>query len=240
MVDALKRASAERITAVIPYYGYARQDRKVAPRTPISSKLVADLITAAGAHRVVSVDLHAGQIQGFFNIPFDHLYAKPVMINYIRNNIPGPWVVVTPDAGGTERARAYAKHLETSLAVIDKRRSRPNESEVTHIIGDVDGKTAIMVDDMVDTGGTLTQAASALKGRGATKVYACVTHGVLSGPALERISQSDLEELVITNTIVQGKEKLQCPKIKILSLAPLLAEAINRINHRSSVSSLFI
>lgn len=240
MVDALKRASAERITAVIPYYGYARQDRKVAPRTPISSKLVADLITAAGAHRIVSVDLHAGQIQGFFNIPFDHLYAKPVMIDYIKENIKGPWVVVTPDAGGTERARAYAKHLETSLALIDKRRSRPNESEVMNVIGEVEGKTAIIVDDMVDTAGTLTQAAKALKERGATKVYACVTHGVLSGPAIDRINQSELEELVVTNTINQSEKKLGSDKIKTLSLAPLLAEAINRINHRSSVSSLFI
>jgi ribose-phosphate pyrophosphokinase len=240
MVDALKRASAERITAVIPYYGYARQDRKVQPRTPISSKLVADLITAAGAHRVVAVDLHAGQIQGFFNIPFDHLFAMPILLEYIRKNLMNDVVVVTPDAGGTERARAFAKRLETSLAMIDKRRSRPNESEVMNVIGEVEGKTAIIVDDMVDTAGTLTQAAEALKSRGAKKVYACVTHGVLSGKALERIDKSVLEELVLTNSIQQPKSILSDKKIKILSMAPLLGEAIRRINHSDSVSSLFV
>lgn len=240
MVDALKRASAERITAVIPYYGYARQDRKVQPRTPISSKLVADLITAAGAHRVVAVDLHAGQIQGFFNIPFDHLFAMPLLLEYIRKNLMNDVVIVTPDAGGTERARAFAKRLQTSLAMIDKRRSRPNESEVMNVIGEVEGKTAIIVDDMVDTAGTLTQAAEALKSRGAKKVYACVTHGVLSGKALERIDQSVLEELVLTNSIQQPKSILSHNKVKILSMAPLLGEAIKRINHSDSVSSLFV
>jgi ribose-phosphate pyrophosphokinase len=239
MVDALKRASAERITAVIPYYGYARQDRKVAPRTPISSKLVADLITAAGAHRVVSVDLHAGQIQGFFNIPFDHLYAMPILLKYIRKNLMNDVVIVTPDAGGTERARAYAKRLDSTLAMIDKRRSAPNESEVMNVIGEVKGKTAIIVDDMVDTAGTLIQAAQALKEKGAKKVYACVTHGVLSGKAVERIENSILEELVITDTIRQAEAVLKCAKIKMLSLAPLLGEAISRINHNDSVSSLF-
>lgn len=240
MVDALKRASAERITAVLPYYGYARQDRKVAPRTPISSKLVADLITAAGAHRVVSVDLHAGQIQGFFNIPFDHLYAMPILLDYIRGNLLNDVVIVTPDAGGTERARAYAKRLDTTLAMIDKRRSAPNESEVMNVIGEVNGKTAIIVDDMVDTAGTLTQAAAALKERGANKIYACITHGVLSGKAVERIKGSVLEELVITNTICQSEEVLKCRKIKVLSMAKLLSEAIFRINHNDSVSSLFV
>ena len=240
MVDALKRASAERITAVIPYYGYARQDRKVQPRTPISSKLVADLITAAGAHRVVSVDLHAGQIQGFFNIPFDHLFAMPILLDYIRDNLLNDIVIVTPDAGGTERARAYAKRLNSTLAMIDKRRSRPNESEVMNIIGEVAGKTAIIVDDMVDTAGTLTQAASALKDRGAKKIYACITHGVLSGKALERIENSALSELVITNTIQISEEAKKCKKIRILSMAKLLGEAISRINNSDSVSSLFV
>lgn len=240
MVDALKRASAERITAVIPYYGYARQDRKVQPRTPISSKLVADLITAAGAHRVVSVDLHAGQIQGFFNIPFDHLFAMPILLDYIRDNLLNDIVIVTPDAGGTERARAYAKRLNSTLAMIDKRRSRPNESEVMNIIGEVSGKTAIIVDDMVDTAGTLTQAASALKDRGAKKIYACITHGVLSGKALERIENSALSELVITNTIQVSEEAKKCKKIRILSMAKLLGEAISRINNSDSVSSLFV
>jgi ribose-phosphate pyrophosphokinase len=240
MVDALKRASAERITAVIPYYGYARQDRKVQPRTPISSKLVADLITAAGAHRVVAVDLHAGQIQGFFNIPFDHLFAMPILLDYIRKNLMNDAVIVTPDAGGTERARAFAKRLNSSLAMIDKRRSRPNESEVMNVIGEVEGKTAIIVDDMVDTAGTLTQAAAALKSRGAKKVFACVTHGVLSGKALERIDKSVLEELVLTNSIQQPKGVSNNSKIKILSMAQLLGEAIQRINHSDSVSSLFV
>lgn len=240
MVDALKRASAERITAVIPYYGYARQDRKVAPRTPITSKLVADLITAAGAHRVLSVDLHAGQIQGFFNIPFDHLYATPILLKYIKENLLNSVVIITPDAGGTERARAYAKRLDSTLAMIDKRRSRPNESEVMNVIGEVEGKTAVIVDDMVDTAGTLTQAAEALKDKGAEKVYACITHGVLSGNALEKIENSSLESLVITNTIHQSEEVLKCPKIKVLSMAQVLGEAINRINHSDSVSSLFV
>jgi len=240
MVDALKRASAERITALMPYYGYARQDRKVQPRTPISSKLVADLVTAAGAHRVVAVDLHAGQIQGFFNIPFDHLYAMPILLDYIRSNLLNDIVIVTPDAGGTERARAFAKRLETTLAMIDKRRSRPNESEVMNVIGEVEGKTAIIVDDMVDTAGTLVQAADALKKRGAKQVYACITHGIMSGEALERVENSVLEELVITNTIQQPEAVIKSSKVEILSMAKLLGEAINRINHSDSVSSLFV
>jgi ribose-phosphate pyrophosphokinase len=240
MIDAFKRASAERITAVIPYYGYARQDRKVQPRTPITSKLVADLITAAGAHRVLSVDLHAGQIQGFFNIPFDHLYATPILLDYIHENLMNDLVIVSPDAGGTERARAYAKRLNATLAMIDKRRSRPNESEVMNVIGDVEGKKAIIVDDMVDTAGTLTQAAEALHKQGASKVYACATHGVLSGKALERIEKSVLSTLAITNTIHQPEEVLKSPKIKVLSMARLLGEAISRINHSDSISSLFV
>lgn len=240
MVDALKRASAERITAVIPYYGYARQDRKVAPRTPITSKLVADLIEAAGIHRVLSVDLHAGQIQGFFNIPFDHLYGAPILLDYIRANLLNDIVIVTPDAGGTERARAYAKRLDTTLAMIDKRRARPNEAEVMNVIGHVEGRKAIIVDDMVDTAGTLTLGAQALKDRGAKQIFACITHGVLSGKALERIENSALEKLVITDTVSQPEIVKQSKKIEILSIARLLAEAIHRINHNESVSSLFV
>ncbi len=240
MIDALKRASAERITAVIPYYGYARQDRKVQPRTPITSKLVADLLTAAGAQRVLSVDLHAGQIQGFFNIPFDHLYAAPLLLEYIRENLMNDLVIVSPDAGGTERARAYAKRLDATLAMIDKRRSKPNESEVMNVIGDVKDKTAIIVDDMVDTAGTLTQAAKALQDRGAHRIFACITHGVLSGKALERINESVLSAVVITNTIHQLEAVLKAPKIKVLSMAPLLGEAIRRISSGDSISSLFV
>ncbi|MCM2265947.1 MAG: ribose-phosphate pyrophosphokinase [Desulfuromonadales bacterium] len=240
MVDALKRASAARITAVIPYFGYARQDRKVAPRTPITSKLVADLITTAGVHRVLCVDLHAGQIQGFFNIPVDHLYAAPVILDDIRSRLSGSLVVVSPDAGGTERARAFAKRLDAGLAIIDKRRSGPNVSEVMHIIGDVEGETCVIVDDMIDTAGTLCQAAAALKARGAGDIYATATHAVLSGPALERISQSCIKEVLVTNTIpVEGK-LAQCPQLRQLSVANLLGEAIRRIHQEESVSSLFI
>ena len=202
MTDALKRASAATITAVIPYYGYARQDRKAAPRTPITAKLVADLITTAGVDRVVTIDLHAGQIQGFFNIPVDNLYAAPVILNYLKGRFDGQEVVmVTPDAGGTERARAFAKRLGCSLAVIDKRRTAANVAEVMHLIGDVRDKIAIILDDMIDTAGTLTQAAKALKDNGAKAIYACATHGVLSGPAIERINASDIEEVVLTDTI---------------------------------------
>jgi ribose-phosphate pyrophosphokinase len=240
MVDALKRASAARITAVIPYFGYARQDRKVAPRTPITSKLVADLITTAGVHRVLCVDLHAGQIQGFFNIPVDHLYAAPVVLDDIRQRFSNRLVIVSPDAGGTERARAFAKRLDAGLAIIDKRRSGPNVSEVMHIIGDVEGETCLIVDDMIDTAGTLCQAAAALKAHGAADVYATATHAVLSGPALERINQSCLKEVLVTNTIPVGDKVADCARLRQLSVANLLAEAIRRIHGEESVSSLFI
>lgn len=240
MVDALKRASAKRITAVIPYFGYARQDRKVAPRTPITSKLVADLITTAGTARVLTMDLHAGQIQGFFNIPVDHLYAAPVVLADVKDRLPGRVVVVSPDAGGTERARAFAKRLDAGLAIIDKRRSGPNVSEVMHIIGDVDNEVCLIVDDMIDTAGTLCQAAKALKDQGAREVYASATHAVLSGPALERINDSCLREVVVTNTIPVAEKQSSCPKLRCLSVADLLAEAIKRIHGDESVSSLFV
>lgn len=240
MIDALKRASADRITAVIPYFGYARQDRKVAPRTPITSKLVADLITTAGAQRVLCVDLHAGQIQGFFNIPVDHLYAAPVVLEDIKSRFPGDLVVVSPDAGGTERARAFAKRLNAGLAIIDKRRSAANVSEVMNIVGDVDGQTCIIVDDMIDTAGTLCQAAAALKAHGAGDVYATATHAVLSGPALERINESSLKEVLVCNTIPTENKTKDCPRLRIISVANLLAEAIRRIHGDESVSSLFV
>lgn len=241
MTDALKRASAATITAVIPYYGYARQDRKAAPRTPITAKLVADLITSAGVDRVVTIDLHAGQIQGFFNIPVDNLYAAPVILDYLKTRFKAEEVVmVTPDAGGTERARAFAKRLGCTLAVIDKRRTGPNVAEVMHLIGDVRDKIAIILDDMIDTAGTLTQAAKALKENGARAIYACATHGVLSGPAIERINNSDIEEIVLTDTIPLGDKEQQTGKVRMLSVADLLAEAIRRIHEDESVSSLFV
>ena len=241
MTDALKRASAATITAVMPYYGYARQDRKAAPRTPITAKLVADLITTSGVDRVVTIDLHAGQIQGFFNIPVDNLYAAPVILNYLKSRFDGqPIVMVSPDAGGTERARAFAKRLGCSLAVIDKRRTGPNVAEIMHLIGDVRDKTAIILDDMVDTAGTLTQAAKALKVNGAKSVFACATHGVLSGPAIERINNSEIEEIVLTDTIPLGDKEASTSKIRVLSVASLLAEAIKRIHEDESVSSLFV
>ncbi|MBX7149333.1 ribose-phosphate pyrophosphokinase [bacterium] len=240
MIDALKRASVSTVTAVLPYYGYARQDRKVQPRTPISSKLVADLLTSAGADRVVSIDLHAAQIQGFFDIPFDHLYALTVFMDYFKTKPIEDVVVVSPDTGGAERARAYAKRMGGSLALIDKRRPAPNQSEVMHVIGDVNGKNAIIVDDIVDTAGTLCTAAQALIDRGAKKVYAFITHPVLSGPAIERIQKSALEKLVITNTIPLTEAGAKCSKIEQISVAPLLGEAIHRIANGDSVSSLFI
>ncbi|HTG82415.1 MAG TPA: ribose-phosphate pyrophosphokinase [Geobacteraceae bacterium] len=241
MMDALKRASAATITAVIPYYGYARQDRKVAPRTPITSKLVADLITTSGADRVVTIDLHAGQIQGFFNIPVDNLYAAPVILDHLKMRFPhDDTVMVSPDAGGTERARAFAKRLGCTLAVIDKRRTGPNVAEVMHLIGDVKGKAAIILDDMIDTAGTLTQAARALKEHGAKSIYACATHGVLSGPAIERINDSQIEEVLITDTIPLGDKVALTGKVKVLTVADLLAEAIRRIHEDESVSSLFV
>ncbi|MDH4226708.1 MAG: ribose-phosphate pyrophosphokinase [Deltaproteobacteria bacterium] len=240
MLDALKRASASCITAIIPYYGYARQDRKVAPRTPITAKLVADLIETAGATRVVCVDLHAGQIQGFFNIPVDNIYATPVLLDYMRSSFKGDdVVVVSPDAGGVERARAFAKRLDADLAIVDKRRPKANVSEVMNVIGDVSGKVAILLDDMVDTAGTMTQAAVALKDHGAKRIYACCTHAILSGPAIDRIEKSPIEEVVVTNTIPRGKANAS-KKIKYLSIAPLLAEGIKRIHYGESVSSLFI
>ena len=240
MIDAMKRASAGLITAVIPYYGYARQDRKAAPRTPITAKLTADLITAAGATRVLSMDLHAGQIQGFFNIPVDHIYAMPISLQYIKENMGDDIVVVSPDAGGVERARAFAKRLGSSLAIIDKRRTGPNVAEVMHIIGDVEGRVVLIVDDMVDTAGTLTQAAKALAENGAKKICASCTHPVLSGPAIERISNSHIEEMVVTNSIPLSEEGQKCDKITVLSVAPLLGEAIKRIHSDDSVSSLFV
>ena len=239
MLDAFKRASAGSVTAVIPYYGYARQDRKVAPRTPISAKLVADLITVAGATRVVCIDLHAGQIQGFFNIPVDHLYATPLLSDYIKKNFNDDIIFVSPDAGGVERTRAYAKRLGATMAIVDKRRPKPNVSEVMNIIGDVEGKVAIILDDMVDTAGTLTQAAEAIMKHGAKEVYACCTHAVLSGPAIDRINKSPIKQLVATNTIPQRAEAMS-DKIKRLSVGPLLAEAIKRIHCGESVSSLFM
>jgi len=240
MMDAIKRASAERITAVLPYYGYARQDRKVAPRVPITAKLVADIITTAGANRLLTIDLHAGQIQGFFNIPVDHLYAAPVMMDFIKQEYVNDLVIVSPDAGGVERARAFGKRLGASLAIIDKRRSQPNESTVMNIIGDIKGKTALLLDDMVDTAGTLTQAADALVKAGAKKVAACCTHAVLSGHALEKINQSALEKMVVSDTIPIKPEAQSCKKIVILSIASLLGEAIKRIHNNDSVSSLFV
>ena len=240
MMDAIKRASAERITAVIPYYGYARQDRKVAPRVPITAKLVADLITTAGANRILTVDLHAGQIQGFFNIPVDHLYSAPVMVEFIKEKYTDNLVIVSPDAGGVERARAFAKRLGSNLAIIDKRRPQPNESNIMNIIGDIEGKTALLLDDMVDTAGTLAQSSNALIEKGATKVVACCTHPVLSGQAVEKINQSALQDLVVTDTIPLTKEAQSCSKIVVLSVAELLGEAIKRIHSNDSVSSLFV
>lgn len=240
MIDALKRASARRITAVIPYYGYARQDRKVQPRVPITAKLVADLISAAGADRMLTVDLHAAQIQGFFDIPVDHLYATPVLLDYLRKKDTAKLVIVSPDAGGVERARAFAKRLNTSIAIVDKRRVEANVAEVMNIVGDVKGKEALLLDDMIDTAGTITQAVSALKKEGATKVFAACTHAVLSGPAIERINESDLDEVIVTNTISLDHKKEECKKLTVLSVASLLGEAIKRIYEESSVSSLFV
>ena len=239
LIDALKRASAERITAVLPYYGYARQDRKVLPRAPISAKLVADLITTAGAYRVLTVDLHAGQIQGFFNIPVDHLFAAPVLLNYLKR-LKKDIVIVSPDAGGVERARAYAKRLNSSLAIIDKRRETPNVSQVMNIIGDVDGMVAVLVDDMVDTGGTLARAAYALIEKGAKAVYACCTHPVLSGRSVEVLMESPIAEMIVTDTIPLREEAKRCPKIKVFSISSLLADAIQRIYWDESVSCLFV
>ena len=237
--DALRRASAGSITAVIPYYGYARQDRKVAPRTPITSKLVADLIVASGVTRVVSVDLHAGQIQGFFNIPFDHLFAMPVLLEELKKTFDSTAVFVSPDAGGVERARAFSKRLNAGLAIIDKRRERANVSEVMHLIGDVDGKDCILIDDMIDTAGTLAGAARALMNNGARRIVACATHGILSGPAIQRIQDSPLSEVIVADTVPLSPEAKACSKIRQVSIARLLGEAIKRIHSSDSVSSLF-
>jgi ribose-phosphate pyrophosphokinase len=240
MVDALRRASAGAITAVIPYYGYARQDRKIAPRTPITSKLVADLLQTSGVNRVVSVDLHAGQIQGFFNIPFDHLFAMPVFLeDYLKKKFDSSAVFVSPDAGGVERTRAYSKRLNAGLAIIDKRRERANVSEVMNLIGEVKGKDCIIIDDIIDTAGTLCGAARALADKGAKRVVACASHGVLSGPAVQRIAESPLVEVVVSDSIPLSDAAKGCPKIQQLSLARLLGEAIKRIHSSDSVSSLF-
>ena len=239
MIDALKRSSARRITAVIPYYGYARQDRKCEPRVPITSKLVADLLVTAGTDRVLTVDLHAGQIQGFFNIPVDHLYAMQVMIPYLEKMKSKDMMVISPDAGGVERARAFAKRLDVNLAIIDKRREAANEAKAMNIIGDVVDKVCFVVDDMIDTAGTLVEGTAALMEAGAREVHACCTHAVLSGPAMERISKSKIKSIVTTNTIPMRDDIKNHQKIKILSVAPLLGEAILRINRETSVSSLF-
>ncbi len=241
MVDALKRASAGRITAVIPYYGYARQDRKVQPRVPISAKMVADLITAVGTSRVLTVDLHAGQIQGFFNIPVDNLYAASVLLDYMRRKFDKDnLVIVSPDAGGVERARAFAKRLDCSIAIVDKRREKANECEIMHVIGDVKGMDTLLLDDMVDTAGTMAQAATALMKEGARKVSAACTHAVLSGPAVDRINASPIEELIVTNTIPLNSKTKTCAKLKVLSIADLLGEAIKRIHEETTLSTLFV
>jgi ribose-phosphate pyrophosphokinase len=239
MIDALRRASARRITAVVPYYGYARQDRKVKPRVPITAKLVADLITSSGADRVLCMDLHAGQIQGFFNIPVDNLFATTALLEAVRRRIPEEVTIISPDAGGVERARAYAKRLGANLAIIDKRREAANIAKVMHIIGEVKGRLCVMVDDMVDTAGTLTEGAQTLMEHGANGVYAAIAHPVLSGPAIKRISESPLEEMIVTDTIPLRPEARECGKIHVVSVAPHLGEAIRRINNEESVSSLF-
>ncbi|MBN1636798.1 MAG: ribose-phosphate pyrophosphokinase [Deltaproteobacteria bacterium] len=240
MMDAMRRASAKRITAVMPYFGYARQDRKASPRTPITAKLVANLLTVSGADRILTMDLHAGQIQGFFDIPVDNLYAKPVMLEYLKKRFIDKIVIVSPDAGGVERARAYAKPLEADLAIIDKRRKVANQSDVMHIIGDVQGKECLIVDDMVDTAGTLTKGAEALIKAGAKMVSACCTHAVLSGPAIDRINASSLQEVIVTDTIPLRENAKGCKKIRVLSVAPLLGEAIKQIFADGSVSALFL
>ena len=240
MIDAFKRSSASRITAVIPYYGYARQDKKVAPRVPIGAKLVADLLTVAGANRIITMDLHAVQIQGFFNIPVDNLFAAPVTLDYIKANFKNNLVIVSPDAGGAERARAFAKRLNADLAVIDKRREAPNKAKAMAVIGGVAEKTAIILDDMVDTSGTLTEAADAIAKKGAKEIHACCSHPVLSGPAIDRIMKSALKSLVVTDTIPLNSNAKACNKIKVLSIAQLVGEAIIRSYRGDSVNSLFV
>ncbi len=241
LLDAFKRASAKRVTAVIPYYGYARQDRKVAPRVPISAKLVADLLETAGASRVMTMELHAGQIQGFFNIPVDNLYATPILLPGIIEAVEGlPIAVVSPDAGGVERARAYAKRLDSSLAIIDKRRAKPNQVEEMRIIGDVKDCAAIIVDDLIDTAGTMCKAAEAVMEAGASRVMAAATHGVLSGPAMERIAAPALDSLIITDTIAPRPDVLAEPRMTVVPVSDLMAEAIRRIHEEASISSLFV
>jgi ribose-phosphate pyrophosphokinase len=237
LADALRRASARRITAVMPYYGYGRQDRKAEPRVPITAKLVANLIVASGVTRVLSMDLHAGQIQGFFDIPVDHLYGMPVFLTYLKKQRLKNIVVVSPDAGGVERARAFAKRLNADLAIVNKRRPRPNEASIMNIIGDVKGKAAVILDDLVDTADTLTKVAAAVKEKGASVIMAAASHGVLSGKALQKISKSPLKELIITDSIPFQR---QCAKITVLPIAPLLAEAIERIYNDESISALFV
>jgi ribose-phosphate pyrophosphokinase len=240
MIDALKRASARRITAVIPYFGYARQDRKDKPRVPISSKLVADLLTTAGADRALIVDLHAPQLQGFFNIPVDHLFASPVLVDHFRKlNLPN-LTVVSPDAGGVERARFFAKKMDAALAIVDKRRVEVNVAEIMHVIGDVEGRSCLVIDDLIDTAGTLVKTASALIENGASTVYGCCSHPVLSGPAVENISRSCLQQVVVTNTIPLGPAAKLEPKIKVLSIAGLIGRAIQSIHEETSVSKLFL
>jgi ribose-phosphate pyrophosphokinase len=242
MLDALKRASVGRVTAVVPYYGYARQDRKVAPRAPISAKVVADFLTTAGMDRLVTVDLHAGQIQGFFDVPVDNLYAAPVMLDRLRGiqSEKGEIVLVSPDAGGVERARAYAKRLNAGLAIIDKRRDKPNQAQAMHVIGDVKDKIAIVVDDMIDTAGTMCAAADVLMNNGAKEVMACTTHPVLSGPAIDRLCNSAFKKVFVTDTIELGDKLNHCDKLEVLSIAGLLAKAIHNIHTESSVSVLFV
>jgi ribose-phosphate pyrophosphokinase len=240
MIDAFKRSSAARITAVIPYYGYARQDRKDKPRVPISAKLVANLLSAAGTNRVLTMDLHKAQIQGFFDIPVDHLFAAPVIIEYLGRTDSAKLTIVSPDAGGAERARAYAKRLDAELAVIDKRRTDDGTAEVMNVIGDVEGRTCILQDDIIDTAGTIQKAATALKAAGAERVLACAVHPVLSGPAIDRIQNAPIDQLIVTNTIPLRGEAQQCRKIVVLSVARLLGQAIRSIHEETSVSSLFV
>jgi ribose-phosphate pyrophosphokinase len=240
MIDAFKRASAKRITAVIPYFGYARQDKKVAPRVPISAKLVANLLTVAGANRIITMDLHAGQIQGFFDIPVDNIFAAPILIDHIRRNFNDNLVIVSPDAGGVERARAFAKRLDADLAIIDKRRAAPNQAKAMAVIGDVKDKVTVILDDMADTAGTLTEAAQALKAEGAREIHACCAHAVLSGPAIERITNSEMKSLVVTDTIPLKKNAAACGKIFVLSISGLVGEAIIRSYRGDSVTSLFV
>jgi ribose-phosphate pyrophosphokinase len=240
MIDAFKRSSAKRVTAVVPYFGYARQDKKVAPRVPISAKLVADMLTVAGANRVITMDLHAGQIQGFFDIPVDNIFAAPLLIEHIRDKFSDGLVIVSPDAGGVERARAFAKRLDADLAIIDKRRSAPNQAKAMAVIGDVNDKVAVILDDMVDTAGTLTEAAHALKEENAREIHACCAHAVLSGPAIDRIQNSEMKSMVVTDTIPLTEKAAACGKIVVISIAELVGEAIIRSYRGDSVTSLFV